>query len=85
MLVAKAKVSAARAALAASLAASLAAIGFAAHAAETIVYTYDAKGRLVKVERSGTVNQSVKTEYRHDRADNRVEKTITGSPNPPQP
>ena len=67
------------------LATSLAAIGFAVQAAETIVYTYDAKGRLVKVERSGTVNQGVRTEYKHDKADNRVEKTTTGSPNPPQP
>ncbi len=54
---------------------------FPAAAAETIAYTYDAKGRLVKVERSGTVNNGVKAEYSHDKADNRVNVTVTGSPN----
>jgi hypothetical protein len=52
-------------------------------AAETITYTYDAKGRLVKVERSGNVNHGVKAEYKHDKADNRTSVTVTGSPNPP--
>lgn len=52
-------------------------------AAETITYTYDAKGRLVKVERSGTVNTGVKAEYSHDKANNRTNVTVTGSPNPP--
>jgi hypothetical protein len=52
-------------------------------AAETITYTYDAKGRLVKVERSGSVNNNVKAEYKHDKADNRTNVTVTGSPNPP--
>ena len=55
--------------------------GAPASAAETITYTYDAKGRLVKVERSGTVNNGVKAEYSHDKADNRVNVTVTGSPN----
>jgi hypothetical protein len=54
-------------------------------AAETIVYTYDAKGRLVKVERSGTVNNNVTANYSHDKADNRTNVTVTGSPNPPPP
>jgi len=54
-------------------------------AAETIVYRYDAKGRLVKVERSGTVNNNVATSYTFDKADNRTAKTTTGSPNPPPP
>ena len=62
----------------------LAAVGPAlVFAAETITYTYDAKGRLVKVERSGTVNNGVKAEYKHDKADNRTNVTVTGSPNPP--
>ena len=52
-------------------------------ATETVTYTYDAKGRLVKVERSGTVNNGVKAEYKHDKADNRTSVTVTGSPNPP--
>ncbi|HYW15957.1 MAG TPA: hypothetical protein VE891_07365 [Allosphingosinicella sp.] len=57
----------------------------AAMAAETIVYTYDAKGRVVKVERSGTVNNNVTANYSHDKADNRTNVTVTGSPNPPPP
>jgi YD repeat-containing protein len=62
----------------AALAATLAATS--ASAAETITYTYDAKGRLVKVERTGTVNNNVKTEYTHDKADNRTNVKTTGAP-----
>ncbi|WCM25286.1 hypothetical protein NDN01_14555 [Sphingomonas sp. QA11] len=51
-----------------------------AWAAETITYTYDAKGRLVKVEHSGTVNNGVKAEYTHDKADNRKNLKVTGAP-----
>lgn len=51
-----------------------------AWAAETITYTYDAKGRLVKVEHSGTVNNGVKAEYTHDKADNRKNVKVTGAP-----
>jgi len=57
------------------------ALASAAAATETITYTYDAKGRLVKVERSGTVNNGVTTQYTHDHADNRTNVTVTGSPN----
>ena len=57
----------------------------AANATETITYTYDAKGRLIKVERSGTVNNGVKSEYLHDKADNRTNAKVTGSTNPPPP
>lgn len=57
----------------------------AAMAAETIGYEYDARGRLKKVERSGTVNNGVATTYAHDKADNRTAKTTTGSANPPPP
>jgi propanediol dehydratase large subunit len=57
----------------------------AADAAETITYRYDARGRLVRVERTGTVNKGVATAYGHDKADNRIQKTTTGSPNPPPP
>jgi hypothetical protein len=52
----------------------------AAQASETITYTYDAKGRLVKVVHSGTVNNGVTTEYTHDHADNRVNVKVTGAP-----
>ena len=57
----------------------------AAYAAETITYKYDAKGRLVEVKRTGTVNNNVTTTYSHDKADNRKNVTTTGSPNAPPP
>ena len=66
----------------------LAACAFAASqasASETVIYTYDAKGRVVKVERSGAVNNGVKYEYTHDKANNRRNVKVTGSPNPPPP
>ena len=49
-------------------------------ASETVQYTYDARGRLVKVERSGTVNNKVSTQYRYDRSDNRTDVNVI-SPN----
>ena len=52
-----------------------------AAADETITYSYDARGRLVQVARTGTVNNGVTTTHQYDRADNRVVKTTTGSPN----
>jgi YD repeat-containing protein len=52
----------------------------AALATETITYKYDARGRLVEVSHSGTVNNGVKSTYTHDKADNRTNKTTTGSP-----
>ena len=60
-------------------------LGFvpSAIATETITYTYDAKGRLVKVVRTGTVNNNVTTEYEHDKADNRKKVKTTNSPNAP--
>lgn len=48
-------------------------------AAETQTHTYDARGRLKKVERSGSVNNGVKTEYTHDKANNRTTVVVTGS------
>ncbi|WP_231462791.1 hypothetical protein [Sphingomonas sp. URHD0057] len=57
----------------------------AAVAAEAITYTYDARGRLVQVARSGTVNNGVTTTYTIDKADNRTNKTTTGSANPGPP
>ena len=60
----------------------LAALGVAAAAVatETITYTYDARGRLVKVERSGSVNNNVTAEYKYDKADNRTNVNVV-SPN----
>ena len=59
------------------------AIANSAAATETVTYAYDAKGRLVKVVRTGTVNNNVTTEYEHDKADNRARVKTTNSPNPP--
>lgn len=50
-----------------------------ANADETVEYTYDAQGRLTKVEHSGDVNDGVKSEYEHDDADNRTRKKVTGA------
>lgn len=60
-------------------------LGSGAYAAETINYSYDARGRLIQVSRSGTVNNNVVTNYSYDKAENRTNKTTTGSPNPPPP
>lgn len=68
-----------------ALALAASAVAGAAMAAETITYSYDARGRLVKVERTGTVNGGVVTTYQLDKADNRISKIVTGSPNPPPP
>ncbi len=54
----------------------------AAAATETISYSYDARGRLVKVERTGSVNNNVAAEYKYDKADNRTNVNVA-SPNPP--
>ncbi len=51
-------------------------------AAETVTYSYDAKGRLIRVVKSGSVNNGVTSAYTHDKADNRVRVQVTGSPNP---
>lgn len=62
------------------LAAALLGIAGAAIASETIVYEYDARGRLVKIKHNGTVNNNVQTSYVYDKADNRTNKTVTGAP-----
>lgn len=56
-----------------------------ASAAETVTYQYDARGRLIEVARTGTVNNGVTTTYTLDKVDNRTAKFTTGSPNPPPP
>lgn len=62
---------------------AVSALAAPAIAAETITYTYDAQGRLIKVVHAGTVNNNVEADYTHDNADNRTNVTVTGSPNPP--
>lgn len=59
----------------------LLAIAAPAWAAESVTYSYDARGRLVTVAHSGNVNNGLQTTYSHDKADNRTNKTTTGSPN----
>jgi hypothetical protein len=59
---------------------------FSATASETVTYSYDARGRLVKVARSGTVNNGVSACYAYDKADNRSNVTVATSSdcaNPP--
>jgi hypothetical protein len=63
-----------------ALAAAALAATAAAVASETITYTYDARGRLVKVERTGSVNNGVRAEYQYDKGDNRTNVNIV-SPN----
>jgi RHS Repeat len=56
-----------------------------AQATETIAYKYDARGRLIEVKRTGTVNNNVQTNYTHDKANNRKTVVTTGSANAPSP
>jgi len=55
----------------------------AAWASETITYTYDARGRLVKVVRSGSVNNNVTANYSYDKADNRTNVNVVSPNSPP--
>lgn len=48
-----------------------------APASETITYTYDALGRLVQVQRAGTVNNGASATYTYDPANNRSNVTTT--------
>jgi YD repeat-containing protein len=61
------------------------ALGLAAAvlAAETITYSYDARGRLVRVVHNGSVNNNVSANYVYDKADNRTNVNVI-SPNVPQ-
>jgi fructose-specific phosphotransferase system component IIB len=61
----------------------LAGVAIAAWASETVTYTYDSRGRLVKVERTGTVNNNVTAEYKYDKADNRTNVNVISPNSPP--
>lgn len=71
------------------IAAALASVSTTALASETITYGYDARGRIVQVAHSGSVNNGLLTTYALDKADNRASVTVTGggspapSPTPP--
>jgi YD repeat-containing protein len=62
----------------------IAAVAATAMASETINYSYDARGRLVQVKHSGTVNNNVSANYSYDKANNRTNLNVA-SPNPPPP
>lgn len=53
--------------------------GSACLAAETVTYTYDAKGRLVKVDHAGSPNNGVTTTITLDAADNRRSVKTVGA------
>lgn len=47
-------------------------------ASETIIYTYDALGRLVNASTSGTVNNGLSASTSYDPAGNRASQSVTG-------
>jgi hypothetical protein len=53
--------------------------GASAQASETITYSYDPRGRLIKVAHSGTVNNGVRSCYTYDKADNRTNQAVVTS------
>lgn len=61
--------------------AAAAAVAAAALASETITYGYDARGRLVKVERKNDqTSAKITSDYSHDKADNWKSKAVTKTP-----
>ncbi|GAA0474997.1 hypothetical protein GCM10009096_15750 [Parasphingorhabdus litoris] len=52
-----------------------------ATASETVTYTYDELGRLVRTSQTGSVNNGVVTDIDYDDAGNRTQYTVSGSPN----
>jgi hypothetical protein len=49
-------------------------------AAETTTYSYDAKGRLIQVVKSGGPVSGTVTTYEHDKASNRKRVQTAGAP-----
>jgi YD repeat-containing protein len=66
------------------IALTIAGLAATAMASETINYSYDARGRLVQVKHSGTVNNNVSANYTYDKANNRTNLNVA-SPNSPPP
>lgn len=54
-------------------------IPIAASASETVTYGYDAKGRLIQVSHTGSVNNGLTATYTYDPADNRTSVTTSGA------
>ncbi len=50
-----------------------------ASASETVTYGYDAKGRLIQVSHTGSVNNGLTATYAYDAADNRTSVTTAGA------
>lgn len=46
---------------------------------EAVNYSYDARGRLKKVTRTGSINNNLQTQYTYDKANNRKSVVTTGS------
>lgn len=57
-----------------------AAAAAASVASETLTYGYDARGRLVRVDHAGSVNNGAIANYSYDKADNRTLKNVSGAP-----
>ena len=58
----------------------LALLPIAASAAETVSYSYDAKGRLTQVAHAGGPVDGQISTYRFDAADNRTQAEVAGAP-----
>ena len=60
-------------------------ISSTASSTETVTYNYDARGRLIKVVHTGTVNNNNQVCYKLDKAGNRtnVKKTVNSLPTCP--
>lgn len=52
-----------------------------ASAAETVIYSYDALGRLTATTHSGGTNNGMSQQLQYDRAGNRTSYTVAGSQN----
>lgn len=61
------------------IAAGLALLPAIAGAAETLAYSYDARGRLVTVQHNGGRNNGLASTYSFDAADNRTRTQTTGA------
>jgi hypothetical protein len=48
-------------------------------ASETVTYTYDSTGRMVKVAKSGSINNGIVVDYNFDKAGNRTRFLVSGA------